>query len=94
MGDWGCGTATRVSLLAAFCCLWLVVRTHKVARQRIDCSYYNNTPLLSPVPIVQHYFSSFVTFERVARWREIDGFAERRGGESIGVGGGELAVSL
>lgn len=62
--------------------------------RQIDCWYYSNRLLLSPDPIVQRYFSSFVTFELVARWRVSDGFGEDEGGESIVVGGGELAVSL
>ena len=69
-------------------------RTHKVAPRQIGCWYYSNRLLLSLDPIVQRYFSSFVTFELVARWRGNAGFGERGGGESIVVGGGELAVSL
>ena len=65
-----------------------------MAPQQIGCWYYSNRLLLLPDPIVQRYFSSFVTFELVARWRGSDGSGESGGGESIVVGGGELAVSL
>ena len=94
VGDWGCGTATRVSPLAAFWYLWLVTRTHKVVPQQTNCWYYSNRLLLSLDPIVQRCFSSFVAFELVARWRVSDGFGEDGGGQSVVVGGGGLAVSL
>ncbi len=92
VGD--CGTATEVSLLATFCYFWRVTRTHRMAPQQKDCWYYSNRLLLSPDPIVQRYFSSFVTFGLVARWRETDGLGEGGWGESVVVDGGELAVSL
>ena len=94
VGDWGCGTTTKVSPLAAFRYFSPWTRTHKVAPQQIDCWCYSNRLLLSPDPIVQRYFSSFVTFELVARWRVSDGLEVGGGAESIVVGGGKLAVSL
>ena len=74
VGELGCGIATEVSRLAAFYLSWRVIRSHKVAPQQIDCWYYSNRLLLLPDPIVQRCFSSFVTFELVARWRGNDGF--------------------
>ena len=67
VGEEGWGTATGLSLLAAFYYFWPMVWTNKVAPQQTDCSYYNNILPLSPDPIVQRYFSSFVTSELVAR---------------------------
>ena len=71
-----------------------VTGTHKVAPRQIGCWYYSNRLLLSPDPIVQRCFSSFVTFELVGRWRGSDEFGENGGGESIVVRCEELAVSL